>query len=234
MKKQPLLGYEPPEEKARNDAIAIAALKLLAQNKLISDTRFDTASFSELYNLVTHQFTVEYSSITTRMARIFYGISSIIQPDNILVAGSYVGNSLVWLALPVLKTARIVGVDIDETANQVAIANLKAIDAENVEIYTLDAHKSGSLFLERKISLLLLDVDSETNGKEIYISILKALQNHLTDDAIILAHDACYPKFAEQMEKYRSYICNKLYITQSITLKIDQFGLEVTKNGKND
>lgn len=222
------IGIEDDEERYRNDAIIDRTLHLLYQESLLSYQPFDGQNFYRLYKLVNSRFIVFESSITTRMARLLFGISTNAQPKNVLIVGSYLANSLVWLAYPLPSLARVIGVDVNNRANEIARKNLDNIGLNQIDIVKMDGHDAGNLFADG-IDLLLLDADGRKTGKKIYQSLLQSLFPFLNQEALVLAHDVCYTKFKDDLITYIDIVSDRTFFKKTIILPVDSFGLGVSK-----
>jgi len=223
-------GMEPAAEAENNIRLINASLAILENNKIVDALAkpLPHVDFEDLQRKVDQNFLVDASSITTRMARFFHAISGYKNPSNIFVAGSFQANSIVWLAGGSRLSCRVIGVDPDVEACQVARKNLKAIGFNNVEIFDARAEDLDCAKLD-EIQLLLLDADHPTQGKRINIDILEHLKPRLSPEALILAHDACWPSFENDFKEYSQYLRHAFPECCSIKLALDSFGVLVTQ-----
>jgi predicted O-methyltransferase YrrM len=223
----PLTGEEGAHERTCNDTIIESALQELARRTTFTYAPFDSQAFDQSYKRVAEAFVVRKSSITTRMARLLYGISAATKPKNVLVIGSALSNALIWLAIPVLATAdTIIGVDLDREENDISLASLQKYGAHTVQILTMDGLDAHHLCLT--IDLLFIDIYSEKRGKSEYVDIIEQMYQVLAKGAIVLAHDISYPKFREDLAPYIAIVRDKDKFQASCTLEIDRYGLEVS------
>lgn len=223
----PCTGKESSHERKCNDAIIDIALEELSHRSGLTYSPFDSHAFHRSYKRVSEAFVVRKSSITTRMARLLYGIAAMSKPKHVLVIGSALSNALIWLALPILATVdTIIGVDIDSEDNEVSLANLKRCGANTVQILTMNGLDAHHLF--STIDVLFIDIYSETDGKSQYIDILEKTYDSLAEGAVVLAHDICYPKFSGDLAPYLAVVRDKDKFQSTCTIEIDRYGLEVS------
>lgn len=223
-----LIGLETPAECQANDALVNATLRKLFQaGWLPSPAVLDTVGYQRTQQRLTQTFRVERSSVTTRMARLLYGLSDALQPRAILGVGTAYGNALAWLTAPVNGRARVVGVDLDADATHTARSNFEAAQLQASWLVT-DARALPALETD-PYDLILIDADDAVTGKGICVELLQALRPLFAPNAVILAHDATYPKFAVDFDAYRQISRNPALFHGSVTIGIDRFGLEVTR-----
>ncbi|MBX9772619.1 MAG: class I SAM-dependent methyltransferase, partial [Candidatus Obscuribacterales bacterium] len=173
-----------------------AALKHLVALEVLPGGDVNMTDFDRFMNSVSQDFRVDESAITTKMARFLFAIARARRPKNVLVIGSFQGNSLVWLAGGAGKTSHCVGVDIDAAASERARDNFLSLSMNNVVIEEMDGHLAGQLF-ENEIDMILLDADAPTSGKKIYTTLTNALLPKLAPGGLLLAHDMTWPHFQE-------------------------------------
>jgi len=223
----PLTGRENSRERKSNDKIIDVVLGELSNCTGLDYSPFDSQAFHITYKRVSETFVVRKSSITTRMARLLYGISAMTKPKNVLVIGSALSNALIWLAIPVLDTAdKIVGVDLNQEDNEESLANLKRYGANNVQILTMNGLDANCIF--STIDLLFIDIYSDTHGKLEYVDIVEKLYSLLEKGALVLAHDICHPKFMIDLALYLAIVRDKNNFQCTCSIGIDRYGLEVS------
>jgi predicted O-methyltransferase YrrM len=230
----PLGGARDESARSRSQSrkLVEACLQLLGRSGLLSDMTLDWAPFETALSNFRREMTIDQSAITTRMARLLYALSATKRPRRLLVVGSYQAAALAWLALGAPEAAAI-GVDINPAANEVARANLQRAGLFNTVVLQRDGHNVGEL-LGGPIDLLLLDAEAEVDGrasKLIYSSLISSLEPHLARNALVLAHDACWPTFESDFTVFRRRLldCGSFHVP--MTLPIDRFGLMVTRRG---
>jgi predicted O-methyltransferase YrrM len=229
------VGAESKNERQSNVLIVRAVFEQLANRGILSHDQVEaslkTKNFDAFANRVSTAFTIDESAITTRLARFLYNFSYVINPRNVLVVGSFQGNSLVWIAGGCSKDALCVGVDIDTRANQKARDNFLSLGVTNVRIYDMDGHQASSLF-SNDIDVILLDADSPEQGKKIYMSLTTALLPKLKPGGFLLAHDMIWPNFKNDLNDFRCLISDRSQFAASIIVPIDRYGISICRKAK--
>ena len=215
------------------DALADRIVLRCAEEGLVrSGVTVDWGVYHDLRTRVRETFRVPETTITPLMARVLYGISHAAGARRILGIGTYAGNALVWLALPALAAGapqrRIVGVDVDDSATELARENFERLGLGPVECVTMDGHDAAEA-LGDTWDLVLLDADDPEGRKTIYLSLLDAVYPHVRPDGLVLAHDICVPLFHDQMAEYQERVRDEERFAASLPLEIDDCGLEVSK-----
>ena len=228
-----VLGAAPETDAVRlqGQALVEACLRRLTALGVVNRTAVDWTPFETRLPELREEMRVDQSAISTRMARLLFALACVRRPKRVLVVGSYQGAALVWMALAA-PGAAVIGVDIDPEANAVAEANLRRAGLGNAYIRLCDGHVSAALH-SGPIDLLLLDAEEERNGhasKRIYLSLLRALAPRLAEDALVLAHDACWPPFAEDFDALREIFAETGMFTPPVTLGIDRYGLMLARS----
>lgn len=226
-------GREGAKEARSIEALANACIRTLVDRGVLPQEPIDWAFFRDVMDRCAEGVEVDQSAITTRMARLLFGIACVVRPTNALVVGSYQGASLLWLAAGAGPSCRTIGVDLDENANATARSNVGFLRLD-AEILRLDGHDAGALF-DRNLDLVLLDAETKVEGtssKAIYSTLLEALLPHLSDDAIVLGHDACWPKFASNFIDFKLFASRTGVFGPSLSLAIDRYGLLVLKKAR--
>jgi predicted O-methyltransferase YrrM len=221
-------GSESSAERHVNDRVAAEVIeRLVAGGLLPAGPAFDPRSFRRLQERVTRRFLVEQSSITTLMARVLHGIAGCLRPRRVLCLGSYLGNALVWLAGPVARAAEVLGLDTDPRAVARARRNFDRIGLTAVRLECGDGHRALER-IDAPLDLVLLDAE-DASGKRLYRSLLERLEPGVAAGGVVLAHDACHPRFQEDLTAYFHAVRDPGRFRASLSLAIDPFGLEVTR-----
>lgn len=219
-------GTEEPEESLVNDRIVQGALTALrSRGALPGKDPVDWTGFHAAADRIADSFTVRASSITTRMARLLYGITATINPRSLLCLGSAWGNALAWMAAAA-PDAHVVGVDIDAESTAVAVGNFRKAGLR-ADFLIADGRDLDSL-RGHTFDLVLLDADDPHTGKGILTELLPSVATMLANSAHVLAHDSCYPKFAQDFAAYRSALPGILGARVTVNMPIDRYGLEVS------
>lgn len=218
----------------QQDLAAERLLERLAGAGLLPPAAFPGSAFHELRARVHDAFEVPETSITPMMARTLFAVAAALRPRMVVGIGTYAGNALVWLAGPTLcrpplqDAGAAVGCDIDAGATALARANFARLDpAGPVELVQADGHDLLAASTE-PIDLLYLDADRPGDRKGVYRSLLEAALPRLRPGAVVLAHDACLPLFAEALRPYLALVRDRASFRASLALAVDDCGVELT------
>lgn len=142
------------------------------------------------------------------------------QPKKILEVGTLIGYSAILMGEYLQKDGQIITIEIDPPDVRRAKENIKKAGMENrIQILIGDAVERIKE-LDGPFDLLFLDAE-----KEEYLAYLKAAENKLSSNAVIVADNAGV--FAEEMKDYLTYVRNsKKY--KSTTLDFGFDAVEVT------
>jgi len=219
--------------------IRIAIEEMRRYGVLPEGRDYDPSKFEALREAVRKNFRIPWTSITPPMERLLYAIAAIKRPRTIVGIGIYCGNTLVWNVGPacgsgrVYRADRLVGVDIDREAIELARENFRRIGAEEVELLAEDGHE----FLERidhPIELLYLDAYGPlpgTNGpstKLIYLTLLQRAYDKIPKGGLVIAHDTLPAWFVRSARKYLEFVRDKAHFQVSLSIEPDREGLEVS------
>lgn len=209
--------------------------KFLKLNKLIEEDKYyDKGLFTKFRKEVHDKFKVPWTSLTPVMERLLFMLASVKAPKNVFAAGIFCGNTLIWNAAPVMLRSdsdgftRILGVDIDETAIDLAKSNFNSLNIKNsVELLCEDALISAAK-INYELDYIYLDADSMERGKKIYLDILKILHPKLKKNGWVLAHDTTEWCFEKDFRDYKAFVRNKANFKESVSFDIDPYGLELS------
>ncbi|MHB9134676.1 MAG: class I SAM-dependent methyltransferase [Armatimonadota bacterium] len=227
---QPHLAVEPLEQEI---AVVDGALTALQQAGMIPHTRYDHARFLAHRQAVQDSFEIPWTAITPRMQRLLYALNAITQPQNMIAAGIFCGNTFISNAGAAVgpgacyTAARLIGVEIKPEEAARAERNVRKIDPTGVaQIIAADAVEFVRDF-PHPIHLFYLDADGDAErGKGIYYDILHAGFDRLPPGALILAHNSI--NCAEHLRHYLAYVRDGANLRNSVNVMIDGEGLEVT------
>lgn len=219
-------GAEEVDEARVNDLIAQGALRKLREfGALPAGDPVYWPDYHLAAERITGSFEVEVSSITTRMSRLLYGITAAVAPRSIVCVGSAWGNALAWLAAAA-PDAHVLGIDIDADATAVAVANFRRAGLR-ADFLVADG-RSLDVLRGNRFDLVLLDADDPDTGKGLLRELLAPLEPLLAPAAVVLAHDSCHPKFADDFVAYRQAVRDVLGARVTVNMPIDWCGLEIT------
>ncbi len=214
-------------------AVVAGALDALQQGGVLAHTRYDHAKMLAHRRVVAERFEIPWTAITPRMQRLLYAVNAIVQPDVMIAAGVFCGNTFISNAGAAVGpgacyAARdLVGVEIEPEHAALAERNVRRIDPTGVarivaaDAVTVVAEHAGP------IHLLYLDADgADDQGKGVYLDILEAAYDHMPAGSVVLAHNSV--NAAERLTHYLAFVRDPAYFSASVNVVFDIEGLEVS------
>lgn len=183
-------------------------------------------------------FEVPASSLTPLAARVLYGIAATARPGALLGIGTYAGNLFGFLAAAGFGPTRryegacAVGLDVDAEATALAERNFRRAGYAGTARFEARDGRTPPAPPPGGWSLVLLDADDPVRRKAVYEEMLRAVEPHLADGALILAHDTAYPKFASDLAPYLARVRSGVH-RGSVALPVDEYGFELTVSGRS-
>lgn len=210
-----------------------AALKVLNQAGIIPHTAYDQDRFMAFRAAVRDNFEIPWTAITPRMQRLIWAINAITQPQNMIAAGVYCGNTFISNAGAavgpgaVYTAKNLIGIEIKPEEAERAEGNVRKIDPTGVaRIVAADAVEVVRDFPE-PINLLYLDADGAGGrGKGVYLDITEACLDRLPKGTVVLAHNSV--NCAERLKYYLDFVRNGSDFRSSVNVIFDGEGLEVS------
>jgi predicted O-methyltransferase YrrM len=230
---RPFLPLEPLEQEI---AVVDEALSALHEAGILPHTTYDHARLLAHREAVAERFEIPWTAITPRMQRLLYAINAIVQPQNMIAAGVFCGNTFIsnagaGVGPGACYTARnLIGVEIDAEAAAMAERNARRIDDTGVaRVLGADARQVISEFPE-PIDLLYIDADGDPSlAKGIYLEILETALPRLSPGAVVLAHNSV--NGGRPVQPYLEFVRGADCIRASVNIVIDVEGLEVSQVG---
>ena len=209
------------------------ALKALVQAGVLPHTSYDNDKFLAHRAAVRELFEIPWTAITPRMQRLIYAVNAIAQPQNILAAGVYCGNTFISNAGAAVgpgscySAKGLIGVEIVPEEAERAEQNVRRIDPSGIaRIVAGDAVDVAAEFPE-EINLLYLDADGAGGrGKGVYLDIVEACLDRLPTGSIVLAHNSV--NCAERLKYYLEFVRDPANFRASVNIVFDPEGLEVS------
>jgi len=182
---------------------------------------------------VSDLFDIPWTAITPRLQRLLYAINAIVQPENMIAAGVFCGNTFISNAGAAVgpgacyTAKQLIGVEIRPEEAERAERNVRRIDPTGVaRVIAEDALDTVANFQEL-INLLYLDADGRGNkGKGIYLDILEAGYDKMPSGSIVLAHNSA--NLAKRLEHYLNFVRDPANFRSSVNVIFDIEGLEVS------
>lgn len=209
------------------------ALEVLHEAGVLAHTRYDHERMLAHRRAVEEHFEIPWTAITPRMQRLLYAINAIAQPENMIAAGVFCGNTFISNAGAAVGpgacyTARnLIGVEVREEQAARAERNVRRIDYTGVaRVLGADAVEVVGEFAE-PINLLYVDADGYSrSGKGIYLEILEAAYPHMPAGALALAHNSL--NGGPAVEPYLEFVRDERNFRASVNVILDIEGLEVS------
>lgn len=225
--------HEPLEPLEREIQIVDEALSVLHKAAVLPHTRYDLEKFLAHRNAVAEHFEIPWTAITPRMQRLLYAINAILQPQVMVAAGVFCGNTFISNAGAAVGpgacyTAKLlIGVEINPEEAARAERNVRRIDPTGVaRVVAADAVDVVEQ-MGMPIDLLYLDADGEgSRGKGVYLDIVEAAWDKLHSGSVLLAHNSV--NCAQMLRHYLAFVRDTKHFRASVNVILDGEGLEVS------
>ena len=158
-----------------------------------------------------------YLPVTQKQCKLLYLLARSINAKTIIEIGTSFGVSTIYLAAAVKDNGggQVITTELSKTKIQKAQANFANLQLnEYINVLHGDALETLRNFNE-KIDLLLID-----GWKNVYLPVLKILENNLRKGAIILADNISNKKGV--LQEYYKYVNNIQNGYQSLTIPLDE------------
>lgn len=228
--RDPHRALEPMEKEI---AVVDGALNMLHEAGILPHTKYDHEKMLAHRQAVRDLFEIPWTAITHRMQRLLYAINAIIQPENMIAAGVFCGNTFISNAGAGVgpgacyRAKQLIGVEIRPEEAERAERNVRRLDPTGVaRVVAEDALDTVAQFSE-PINLLYLDADGgKDKGKGIYLDILKASYDKMPPGSVVLAHNSA--NLAERLKHYLAFVRDPANLSASVNIIFDIEGLEVS------
>ncbi len=227
---EPHRSLEPLEKEI---AVVDGALKLLHELGILPHTEYDHEKMLVHRQVVADNFEIPWTAITPRMQRLLYAINAIIQPENMIAAGVFCGNTFISNAGAgagpgaSYKARNLIGVEIKPEEAERAERNVRRIDPTGIaRVVAEDAVDTVTSFPD-PIKVLYLDADGDKGrGKGIYLEILQACYDKIPPGSVVLAHNSV--NAAGRLKDYLEFVHDPANFHASVNVIFDIEGLEVS------
>jgi predicted O-methyltransferase YrrM len=228
--------YDPHrtlEPLQREIATVNQALKVLENAGILPHTHYDEEKMLAHRQAVRELFEIPWTAITPRMQRLLYAINAIVQPQNMIAAGVFCGNTFISNAGAGVgpgacyRASQLIGVEIVPHEAARAERNVRRIDPTGVaRVVAADAVDVVAQFGD-PIQLLYLDADgTDSRGKGVYLDILEVGYDHMPPGAVVLAHNSA--NLATHLAHYLDFVRDPSHFRSSVNTIFDIEGLEVS------
>jgi predicted O-methyltransferase YrrM len=227
---EPHRQLEPIE---REEALVADCLRFLCEAGVVPHTRYDHEKFLLHRQAVADNFEIPWTAITPRLQRLLYALNAVRQPQVMIAAGVYCGNTFIsnagaGVGPGACYSARdLVGLEIKPEEAERAERNVRKLDPTGVaRILAADAVPFVADYPDC-IDILYLDADGAGGkGKGIYLEILEAGLDRLTTGGLVLAHNSV--NCAERLTDYLAFVRDGQNLRESVNVILDSEGLEVS------
>ena len=228
--KDPHRAVEPLEKEI---AVVDEVLKVFKEEGILPHTDYDHEKMLAHRKAVAELFEIPWTAITHRMQRLLYAINAIIEPENMIAAGVFCGNTFIsnagaGVGPGAAYTAKnLIGVEIKPDEAERAERNVRRIDPTGVaRVVAEDAVDTVTNFPD-SINALYLDADGDKGrGKGIYLEILQAAYDKMPPGSVIMAHNSV--NSAKRLEAYLGFVRDTANLSASVNVIFDVEGLEVS------
>ncbi|MHB0999436.1 MAG: class I SAM-dependent methyltransferase [Armatimonadota bacterium] len=209
------------------------ALRMLVDAGILPHAEYDHRKMLAHREAVRDMFEIPWTAISPRMQRLIYAINAITQPNNMIAAGVFCGNTFISNAGAAVgpgksyTASNLIGVEIKPEEAERAERNVRCIDPSGTaRILAADAVDVAAQFTG-SIDLLYLDADGdEVRGKGIYYDILQASLDKMHPGSVVLAHNSV--NCADKLAHYLNYVREPANFKSSVNVIFDIEGLEVS------
>jgi len=218
------------------ETIVDQALNYLKSLSLVdAEANYNKNAFTSFRDEIKAKFTGRWTSLSPTMERLFFMLTSVKKPINLIELGSFWGYTLAFFAGPCIgpdqscRADKIYGIDIDEEMTEMAQANfLKVANCESVELIGEDALIALDR-LDGPFDFVYLEAKSDKADDDgLYLKLLKQLYDRIPKGGWVMAHDNVDPSFKREMEIYLPWVRDKTNFTESIAFEIDHCGIELS------
>jgi len=214
-------------------AVVDGVLEALHAAGALPHTTYDGDKMLAHRRAVAEMFEIPWTAISPRMQRLLYALNAIIQPENMIAAGVFCGNTFISNAGAGVgpgacyTASQLIGVEIKPEEAERAERNVRRIDPTGIaRVLAADAIDVVADFAE-PIQLLYLDADgTPEKGKGIYLDILQAAIDTMPEGSLVLAHNSV--NAAERLEHYLAFVRDPANFRESVNVVLDPEGLEVS------
>ena len=231
------MDYHDPhrqiESMGKEMAVVDQALEVLCEEGIIPHMRYDRNKLLQHRKAVAALFEIPWTAISHRMQRLLYAVNAIVQPKRMLAAGVFCGNTFISNAGAAVGPGAsydaedLVGIEIRPDEAERAERNVRRIDPTGVaHVVAGDAVDVVGKY-QHPVELLYLDADGdEKRGKGVYLDILEAGYDQMTEGAVVMAHNSV--NGGARLSRYLDHVRSSGRFRASVNVIFDIEGLEVS------
>jgi predicted O-methyltransferase YrrM len=220
---EPHLVLEPLEKEI---AVVGGALDMLQEVGVLPHTNYDHAKMLAHRQAVAELFEIPWTAITPRMQRLLYAVNAIVQPQNMIAAGVFCGNTFISNAGAAVgpgacyTAKQLIGLEIRAAEAERGERNVRKIDSTGVaRVIAGDAVDFIEKFSE-PIQLLYIDADGA------YLRIVEVAYDKMPQGSVVMAHNSA--NMAGQLKSYLDFVRDSANFHSSVNIIFDIEGLEVS------
>ena len=207
-------------------AVVDEALNVLQEVGVLPHTNYDHEKILAHRQAVADLFEIPWTAITHRMQRLLYAINAIVQPQNMIAAGVFCGNTFISNAGAAVgpgasyTAQQLIGLEIRQEEAERGERNVRRIDPTGVARVIADDAVDVVAKFSEPIHLLYLDADG------VYLKVLEAGYDKMPSGGVVLAHNSV--NAAEQLKSYLEFVRDPANFSASVNVIFDIEGLEVS------
>lgn len=192
-------------------------------------------AFVRLSDRVHAAYRIPSTTFTPAMRRFLFALGWAVGPRTIVGVGTFVGYTFTWLlrdrtdpeAGPFFDLA--IGVDVDGDSTRLAVENCTVLHhGDHLRFVAADG-VTAVAGMSMAIDLLFLDLDDPVTGKAGYVDVLGAALSRLNPGALVVAHDACVPRFRADFDRFFDFIESTGRFLGPWTLALDASGIALAR-----
>jgi len=229
------IEHEPAKQEIEKVTIVLGELQSLG---FINDTAYDLDLFEQYRQLVHENFFIFWTAINPPVERLLYALSYILQPRTIFGFGIFTGNPVAWSFGPAIQQVypanRLDAVEIDPNNGRICTDNFNEIKGDTpLTVHVEDGFDTIENFEDGEIDLLYMDAngtDPETglNNKRVNYTFLKKAYAKIKPGGFAIVHNAYQESFKRDASDYLDFTADESYFTKTVTVGIDEQGLEIS------
>lgn len=226
----PFRALEAPEDEI---AVVGEALAALREAGVLQSTDYDHAKFLAHRRAVAESFEIPWTAITPRMQRLLYAINAITEPESMIAAGVFCGNTFISNAGAAVgpgacyAARNLIGIEIIPAEAERARRNVRKIDPTGLASVVAGDAVPFVRDFAGQIDLLYLDPDRQDGSDEdLYLEVLEAGYDKMPPGSIALAHNSF--NFAETIADYLKFVRDPAHFRSTVNVILDCEGLEVS------
>jgi predicted O-methyltransferase YrrM len=212
-----------------------AALDFLKRKNLVGiDSCYNKKGFSNFREYHKRKMIKKsWTSLSPTMERMFFMLTSVKKPKSLIELGCFWGNTLAWFVGPCIgpdplfKPRRIIGIDIDAAAMEMALENFRNFEnTDTVQLIIEDARQTLN-YLDGQFDFVYIEAKTP-DQEDLYLQLLQLVYDKIPKGGWVMAHDATRYSAQDELRDYLRFVRDKSNFQESISFDIDAYGLELS------